>query len=67
MGAIWRHVQNVEQQYIETKGQMKAEVEKLVFSVRRSSSSPDHLHVQNVALQRIWSALVPTPMMPNMV
>jgi hypothetical protein len=40
-GAICRHVQNVEQKYIETEGLMEPEVEKLVFSVRGSSSSAD--------------------------
>jgi hypothetical protein len=40
-GAICRHVQNVEQKYIEREGLMEPEVVKLVVSARDRSSSED--------------------------
>jgi hypothetical protein len=41
MGVVRHHIQNVQQQYIVTRGAMEAKVEKLVFNVRSSSSSAD--------------------------
>jgi hypothetical protein len=40
-GAICRHVQNVEQKYIETERLMEPEVEKLVVSARGRIGSED--------------------------
>jgi hypothetical protein len=67
-GAICRHVQNVEQNYIETEWLMELEVEKLVsVFVAVAAVRTVYLHAQKVTQQQMWSASGPTRMLCCMV